>query len=287
MPEDFDKTFDIQNFEEVISKGTTDDKRPAPELEPDQNQDTEQSDADAPVEQLEQKTEEEAENEALSEAEEETEAKAAAKAPKKRDHAEARIAKLVKEKERLKGQLDALRNQGQPHSVQVNEPVFDPDAPNPANYPNGERDDDYRIDMKFYQRDFQTRVGTFQAQKQAMLAKYKDELPELIEMDQERVASGIKTSSPTVFKLILESEQSGELWHYLLANSDEAISIARMDPIRAAKAIGRIEAKLITDEPDSDEPVQQKRTLPAPIKPVKTTTQNKAAATKNFGFVGY
>ena len=285
MPEDFDKTFDIQNFEEVLSKGTTDDKRPAPELEPDANQDTEQSDADAPVEQLE-KTEEEAENEALSEAEEETEAKVEAKAPKKRDHAEARIAKLVKEKERLKGQLDVLRNQGQPRSVQ-NEPVFDPDAPNPANYPNGERDDDYRIDMKFYQRDVQTRVGTFQAQKQAMLAKYKDELPELIEMDQERVASGIKTSSPTVFKLILESEQSGELWHYLLANSDEAITIARMDPIRAAKAIGRIEAKLITDEPDSDEPVQQKRTLPAPIKPVKTTTQNKSAATKNFGFVGY
>lgn len=287
MPDDFDKTFDIRDFNQVLEQGVKDDDHPAPELEP-ETQDAEQPESHEETEREE--TEEEADDSALSEAED-AEPKVEAKGPKHRDtKAEARVAKLIKEKARLQGQLEALRysQTGQQQQAQP-QAVYDPDAPNPANYPRGEQDDDFRIDMKFYQRDVQSKVQTFQEQKQQMLKKYADELPELIEMDQERIASGMKTSNPTVFKLILESDQPGELWHYLLANSDQAISIAKMDPIRTAKAIGRIETKLAAEESDATPVADQKSTkrLPAPIRPVKTTTQNKSAATKNFGFVGY
>ena len=288
MPDDFDKTFDIRDFNQVLEQGVKDDDHPAPELEP-ETQDAEQPESHEETEREE--TEEEADDSALSEAEDAEELKVEAKSPKHRDtKAEARVAKLIKEKARLQGQLEALRysQTGQQQQAQP-QAVYDPDAPNPANYPRGEQDDDFRIDMKFYQRDVQSKVQTFQEQKQQMLKKYADELPELIEMDQERIASGMKTSNPTVFKLILESDQPGELWHYLLANSDQAISIAKMDPIRTAKAIGRIETKLAAEESDATPVADQKSTkrLPAPIRPVKTTTQNKSAATKNFGFVGY
>ena len=107
-------------------------------------------------------------------------------------------------------------------------------------------------------------------------------------MDQDRVNSGIQTANPTVAKLIQESEMSGDLWHYLLANSDEAIRIAAMDPLRTAHAIGRIEARLTIPAlvPETI-PKPVKKPLPTPITPVKATKPNSVAGVKNFGFSEY
>lgn len=221
-----------------------------------------------------EQTEEEAENQTLTE-EEET------KPDKHRDtKAEARIAKLIRERERLRGQLDAIR---QTQRVETpGEPPVDPDAPNPASYPEGEKDIDYKVDVKLYHRDRQQKQQAFKAQQQEMVKKFPD-MPELLEMDRERVASGIQTANPTVVRLIQDSDVSGDLWHYLLANSDEAIRIASMDPLRTAKEIGKIEARLAIPEL-VPEPVKAKKPLPPPIKPVKATKTNSTAGVKNFGF---
>ena len=199
--------------------------------------------------------------------------------------AEARIAKLIRERERLKGQLDAIRQTNQ--AARPSEPgqaQIDPDAPNPANYPEGDKDIDFKVDFKLYQRDKVQQQATLRVEQQEMIKKYPD-MKELLEMDAERVASGIATANATVMKLIQESDIKGELWHYLLANSDEAIRIAAMDPLRTAKAIGQIEATLAI--PALVPEVKPKKPLPPPITPVKPTKANVTAGTKNYGFSEY
>ena len=114
-------------------------------------------------------------------------------------------------------------------------------------------------------------------------------------MDAERVASGIKTASPMMAKLVYDSPIPGELWHYLLANSDEAIKITQMDPIKTAVAIGRIEAKLeneIKENKESKEVSKEvntkiKKVLPTPPNPVKSNKANTTVQVKNYGFTAY
>jgi hypothetical protein len=228
--------------------------------------------------------EEEKENQALAEAETETDQ--TRQEQKHRDtKAEARIAKLIKERERLRGQLDAIRQEQQKQSAPQQEAYIDPDAPNPANYPEGDKDIDYRVDVKLYQREAQQKQSAFRVKQQEMVKKYPD-MQELIEMDAERVRSGIQTANPTVLKLIHESDLSGDLWHYLLENSDEAIRIARMDPLQTAREIGKIESKLAIPA-IVPEPKPAKKPLPAPIAPLKTTKPNATPGVKNFGFSEY
>ena len=78
--------------------------------------------------------------------------------------AEKQIAKLVRERERLKGQLDAVRNQSQRQQSGNQEAFIDLDAPNPLNYANGENDIDFRVDAKLYQRDKQKRIDSFKTE---------------------------------------------------------------------------------------------------------------------------
>jgi hypothetical protein len=285
-----------ESLDDVLKAGIKEGVKPGPgeaqipEVKPEQQVQEETQAVEAETQQEEPtetetettaETEEEKENQAIAEAEvEETQQE-----QKHRDtKAEARIAKLVKERERLRGQLDAIRQEQQKQPAQQ-EAYIDPDAPNPANYPEGDKDIDYRVDVKLYQREMQQKQATFRTQQQEMIKKYPD-MQELLEMDAERVRSGIKTANPTVVKLIHESDLSGDLWHYLLANSDEAIRIAQMDPLQTAREIGKIESKIATPSliPEA-KPV--KKPLPAPITPLKTTKPNAVAGQKNFGFSEY
>jgi hypothetical protein len=189
--------------------------------------------------------------------------------------AEKRIADLVKERERLKGQVAALSQQKQ-NVPQPQAQIMDPATPpDPANF-----DDpvDYKVELRLWQRDQQTKATAFQAQQKAIIAAHP-ELPELIESANALDAQGTPTANPTVVSLIRDSEAGADLWHYLLAHQDEAISIARLSPLQTAKAIGKIEAKLTapapTPAPKTETPVK-KPTLPAPIAPVKTVPGTRA-----------
>jgi hypothetical protein len=304
MKEELDTVFDIQDFNKVLTSG----KQEEAEIKPTETKSTEATQevvesSEQEVENSEQEvveSEEEVENKAISEEEteeiegKEQEQEQEIKKPKFNSHrdtkAEKQIAKLVRERERLKGQLEATRNQiKQPANQEI---FIDLDAPNPLNYANGENDIDFRVDAKLYQRDKQKKNENFKAVQKEVIQKYEDTL-ELIEMDAERASSGIKTVSPMVIKLIYDSPVSGELWHYLLANSDEAIKIAQMNPIKTALAIGRIEAKLETENKEGKEGNKEgsgnkpKKSLPTPPNPVKPTKANTTVQNKNFGFTSY
>ena len=283
-----------ENFEDVLKQGVKDATAPGPgeaqkaeePIKPEQpvTEEVELPVVEAAVVEP-TKTEQEVADEA------EVEAKAAAeKEEKDKGHrdlpAEKRIAKVIKEREearlkeqqanaerdRFREELETLRR-----SKQV-EPTIDPE---------GDKDIDFRVDTKLYQRDQSQKVKAFQSHLQELVAKHPD-AKEFLEMDVQRNRSGIATANAIVAKLIQESENPIELRYYLLSNSDEAIRIARLDPFQTAKAIGRIEAKLEAPElvPDS-EPEKPRKPLPAPINPVKPTKPNAVVGNKHFGFTEY
>jgi hypothetical protein len=291
-----------ENFEDVLKQGVKDATAPGPgeaqkaeePIKPEQpvTEEVELPVVEAAVVEP-TKTEQEVADEA------EVEAKAAAeKEEKDKGHrdipAEKRIAKVIKEREeaRLKEQqANAERDRFQEEletlrrSKQV-EPTIDPEAPNPANYPEGDKDIDFRVDTKLYQRDQSQKAKAFQSHLQELVAKHPD-AKEFLEMDVQRNRSGIPTANAAVSKLIQESENPIELRYYLLSNSDEAIRIARMDPLQTAKAIGRIEANLEAPQLVPETEVKPKKPLPTPITPVKATKPNAVAGSKHFGFTEY
>ena len=195
--------------------------------------------------------------------------------------AEKRIARLTMERERLKGQLEAMRaQQGGAESNRVYN--MDPSAPNPANYPEGEHDVDFKVDLKLYQRDVKERQDKIKSKIMEAKVKHPD-LDELIADDLDRNTSGIRTSNTTVERLLVESDNFVDLWHHLLANPEDAIRIAALDPVSTAREIGKIEARLSIPKASA----AKKVTLPAPPNPVRTTKPTPKVKPELFGFSEY
>lgn len=225
-----------------------------------------------PVVETEQAEEEVSEEAALAN-EEDTESEPADSEPAKEHRskaAEKRIAKLVREREQLKGQL-ALFQQSQQQSTSQPQQVYveaDPLLPDPNQYPNTEDGKmDYKLDLREYQRNQERKDKEFKANLQKAIEKYPD-LPELIEEDRSR-------TNATMVQLIKDSDVSVDLFHYLMANPDVSNKIAVLSPAQSAREIGKIEAKLEEKAKVIEKPPAAKKALPAPINPVKT---NKAAA---------
>lgn len=189
--------------------------------------------------------------------------------------AEKRIAKLVKEREQLKGQLALFQQVNQQQPVAQNPTLYDPSFPNPANYKDGENDLDYRLDVREYQRNKQKKDIEFKDAINNALDKY-DDLADLIEADEAK-------ASPVMIQIIKESPVSSDLFYYLMKNSEITNKIAEMSPTLAAKELGKIELKLETkaklasktDKSVVKEPAKSnKQSLPAPINPVKSSNSN-------------
>ena len=186
--------------------------------------------------------------------------------------AEKRIAKLVKEREQLKGQLALIQNNQQPSQPVQSQPIdpvtIDPTFPNPANYRDGVNDLDYRLDIRDYQREQAKKDTNFKTAIKAAVEKYPD-LPELIEEDASR-------TNATMAQMIKESPVSVDLFYYLMANPEVSNKIADMTPTQSAKEIGKIEAKLEDKAKTATPSAKKAASLPAPITPIKST---KAAGT--------
>jgi len=190
--------------------------------------------------------------------------------PTKEDHrdraAEKRIAKLIKEREQLKGKLSLYEQQNQSPTTEAQfEPVaIDTNVPNPANYAEGADDLDYRLDLREYQREQIKKDQTFKEQIQTAFVKYPD-LPGLIEADEAK-------TNPTMAQLIKESPVAVDLFHFLMSNPEMSNKIAAMSPAQSAREIGKIEAKL-EDKAKVTAPAPTKKTPPpAPISPIKSST---------------
>ncbi|MCI4436723.1 MAG: hypothetical protein JHC33_07960 [Ignisphaera sp.] len=192
--------------------------------------------------------------------------------------AEKRIAKLIKEREQLKGKLSLYEQQQAPTYETSPEPlIIDSNLPNPANYPDGEADLDYRLDVREYQREQVKKDQTFKEQIQSAFVKYPD-LQGLIEADEAK-------TNPTMAQLIKESPVAVDLFHFLMANPDVSNKIAAMSPAQSAKEIGKIEVRL-EEKVKVTTPAPVKKTPPPPpINPVKSSTS--VAPSKQIKYTVY
>lgn len=227
----------------------------------------------------EQETQSDESTENAEEASGDSENKTDSETAKKKSHGvEKRIAKLVKEREEaareaayLRGVLAATQGQGAVN--QATEPLqVDPEAPNPNDFADPT---DYKVELRLYQREKEAKNKEFQERLAEAHSKHPD-LQDLIDDDEVK-------SSPTIIEAIKSSEIAGELYYYCMSHPDETNEIAKMSPIKAAKAMGKIEAKL-TVTPATKSAISK---APAPITPVKTSNVNASKTVKTKDYISY
>ena len=108
------------------------------------------------------------------------------------------------------------------------------------------------------QKEFETVAQTWTDRRAEFMADHPD---------FEEVAEGDNvTITPTMANAIWTSENGPAVAYYLGQNPEEAARIAKLDPLQAIKAIGKIEARL--EAPAAEETPTPKPRKPDPIRPV-------------------
>ena len=187
-----------------------------------------------------------------------------------------RIGELTKEKHDAKREAEAAQREAEYWRQQALKAAEQNPEPTQADAPTGEPTreqfdyDDAQYMKAWYkwQRDqeraeetrtkqaeeAQKRHKTFQEREQAFAAAHPD---------YEEVAKAEHVPiTKEMAEAIIESDDAPAIAYYLGQNLEEASAIAAMSPIAAARAIGRIEAKL-----------SAKTAVPAPTTPTKTVTR--------------
>lgn len=121
----------------------------------------------------------------------------------------------------------------------------------------------------------QARQQAEQARMHERQRAYVDEIPEAraryADFDQViAVAMRSDVVAPGIADLVLDSERPHDLAYHLGKNPEQARAISRMNPVQAARELGRIEAQISL-------PRAQPTTAPDPIRPVR----GAASATPN------
>lgn len=79
------------------------------------------------------------------------------------------------------------------------------------------------------------------------------------------------TISQDMTEVILLSDVAEDLMYYFGSNPDESARLAKESPLKAAREIGKIEAKLLAPKPAPPEIKKKTTNAPAPIVPIRTT----------------
>ncbi|GAC1403873.1 MAG: hypothetical protein NVSMB64_06280 [Candidatus Velthaea sp.] len=230
------------------------------ELEAPEKPATPAKEAPAPVE-----TDSESETEKTPETETEK--------PEKKGGFQKRIDKLTREKSELATQKAELERR------LAENPAAKPIEKQPEGKPQASNFDTYEAytealtDWKIDQRE-QARTKTetdrqaANAQK-AVSDKFQERIAETRkryeDFDEVLANADDQPVSAAMNQIILESEHGPEVVYFLAQNLDQAAAIAKLSPLAAARAIGKIEAGF--SKPDSEtKPAVSK--APPPIKPV-------------------
>lgn len=209
---------------------------------------------------------------------EETPVVEAAKEPRtfKEDEVNEIVAKRVAKAERkwqreADARIAAAVAQAAPKPVEV--PVSA--RPSPENFSSTDEYIDAVADWKYEQKRTQERQETEKRRQQEYVGTIDSKYSDAIEAAEEKyndfhdafralaalpipdhVALGMKEA-------IAQSDRSDELLYFLGKNTEEALRIAKLTPIAAAKELGKIEAKLAATPP-----AKKPSAAPAPIEPV-------------------
>jgi hypothetical protein len=119
--------------------------------------------------------------------------------------------------------------------------------------------------------EVQTKVKTHAERVKAFVSKHDDFHDLMEEVDDVKVSGAVQ-------EIILDSENGPALMYELAKNRDEFERICAMTPLKAAKALGQFEAKLISSK-DKKEPIKHSK-APAPPTPIRS--QSKKATAKSI-----
>ena len=180
-----------------------------------------------------------------------------------------RLAKLLAERQQLEERVAQLEgNTVSPKGSDILDPA------------------DY-TDMEAYKAAYAAQKGQRFIQDVAKLKKDHPEVEALVHDDQNRNRLGYKTANDTMIQIIQDSPVGAKIWHQLLQTPEDAMRIARLNPVATAREMGKLE--LLLDEDDADEPESKtSKKLPAPLKTVKAVSKNKPAESAGmYGFRTY
>jgi len=119
-------------------------------------------------------------------------------------------------------------------------------------------------------RSMQQRAESLQTKLQEGYQKYSD----FEEVAFDRTATHI---TPMVVDILAECEHPADVAYYLAKNRVEGVAISRMTPIQAARAIAKLEDKIINAPPPP--PPKKTTNAPPPISPLGAA--GSAAGTKD------
>lgn len=213
------------------------------------------------------------------------------KKPKKRNRVEKRIKKLSKQKNDARAEAEYWREQAlkyqqqKPQEKEYETPRTDNNGkPDPDDYDSHEDYIDALTDWKVEktlsktkEQERQEKLKEEYQNKQKSFQSKVQEFAQTVE-DFEDVINDVDdiTMSPAVQQSILESDDGPRLMYELAKDPEEYERICSLTPLQAARAIGRIEAKL--SKPEKAEKKETKTTkAPPPVTPVRSKSSSKGS----------
>lgn len=127
--------------------------------------------------------------------------------------------------------------------------------------------------VELARNEVQTKVKTHAERVKAFVSKHDDFHDLMEEVDDVRVSGAVQ-------EIILDSENGPALMYELAKNRDEFERICSMTPLKAAKALGQFEAKLMSSI--SKEKKETIQTSKAPKPPTPIRSQSKKATAKSI-----
>lgn len=209
--------------------------------------------------------------------------------PKKKSGTQRRIEKLVKQRTQAEQEREYWRQEALKHSAPKNEQVPETvppqtsptDKPVPDSFETHQEYIEALTDWKMEQRDKQREIKA--AQDQA-----KTEYQKRVESHSERVKAFTKTHedfdelmsevddvplSITVQEVILASENGPDLMYELAKDRKEFERICKLPAIDAARALGRLEARIAKSSEEPKQVTKPKTTkAPPPPKPITASS---------------
>lgn len=189
-------------------------------------------------------------------------------AERERDFERARITKLEEELTKLKSTVPAT-------AKPKKEDFEDTDAYNEALM-------DWKLEEKLRVTKEESAKKVEKDEEKAAVDEVFQNLDEVMEKGREKytdfnelVLDENLVLTPEMTEVILQSESAIDLFYYLGQNPDESAVIAKMPLSRAAREIGKIEVKVLSEkkEEEEEEEVPPKKPPVKPTPPVKKTTK--------------
>lgn len=121
----------------------------------------------------------------------------------------------------------------------------------------------YKAAELIVRRDAKREAGKAESLQQARVAELVeeaedrlDELEKAVPGSRAKIEAGKAQPAPHVARLVLESDKSALLQLHLTDHPDKIASLNRLPPVEAARAIGRIEARLSLPKPRTETKAQ-------------------------------